>query len=136
MGKIVDFTYSEGFEMLFVFLTGAFGYGMLEMLWRGETHYTMLITGGLCFFIIYFLNLRYMEDGLFFKCCLGMLVITALEFLVGILVNDLMRMQVWDYSMLPFNFMGQVCLLYSVFWFILGIPLAYLVPLIHRFLVW
>ena len=136
MDKVVDFTKSDSFEMIFVFLVGAFGYGLLELFWRGRTHYSMLITGGLCFFIIYFLNLHYADKGLFFKCFMGMAVITSLEFVVGILVNKVFLLQVWDYSALPYNFMGQICLLYSAFWFILGLPLAYLVPGLHRFIVW
>ncbi|MGI5825275.1 MAG: putative ABC transporter permease [Bacillota bacterium] len=136
MDRFVNFTRSESFEMLFVFLIGAFGYGLLELFWRGRTHYSMLITGGLCFFIIYFLNLHYADKSLLFKCMLGMIVITALEFLVGVLVNKILLLQVWDYSSLPYNLMGQVCLLYSAFWFCLGIPLAFLTPVLHRFILW
>lgn len=136
MEKIAEFTRSSGFEMIFVFLLGAFGYGLLELFWRGRTHYSMLITGGLCFFIIYFLNLHYADKGLIFKCLAGMVVITAIEFAVGVLVNKILLLGVWDYSMLKYNLLGQVCLLYSGLWFLLGIPLAYLTPLIHRFVAW
>ena len=136
MEKIAEFTRSSGFEMLFVFLLGAFGYGILELFWRGRTHYSMLITGGLCFFIIYFLNLHYTDKGLMFKCLAGMLVITAIEFVVGVLVNKILLLQVWDYSAMRYNLLGQVCLLYSGLWFLLGIPLAYLTPIIHRFVAW
>ena len=136
MEKIAEFTRSSSFEMIFVFLIGAFGYGLLELVWRGRTHYSMLITGGVCFFIIYFLNLQYADKGLFFKCFVGMVAITAVEFAVGIVVNKVFQLQVWDYSALRYNVMGQISLLYSVFWFLLGIPLAYLVPWIHRFIIW
>ena len=30
------------------FLTGALGYGLLEILWRGRTHPSMLLAGGIC----------------------------------------------------------------------------------------
>lgn len=136
MEKIAEFTRSSSFEMIFVFLIGAFGYGLLELVWRGRTHYSMLITGGVCFFIIYFLNLQYADKGLFFKSFVGMVAITAVEFAVGIVVNKVFQLQVWDYSALRYNVMGQISLLYSVFWFLLGIPLAYLVPWIHRFIIW
>lgn len=136
MEKIAEFTRSSSFEMIFVFLIGAFGYGLLELVWRGRTHYSMLITGGVCFFIIYFLNLHYADKGLLFKCLVGMVAITAVEFAVGIVVNKVFQLQVWDYSALKYNVMGQISLLYSVFWFLLGIPLAYLVPWIHRFIIW
>ena len=32
-----------------------------------------------------------------------------------------MSLNIWDYSDLPFNLMGQICLLFSVFWFFLSI---------------
>lgn len=135
MEKIVEFTRGSCFEMIFVFLLGAFGYGLLELIWRGRTHYSMLVTGGLCFFIIYYVFLHCADKGILFKCLTGMIIITVTELLVGILVNKMLLLNVWDYSMLKYNFMGQICLLYSVLWFLLGIPLSYLVPLIHRFLI-
>lgn len=134
MEKFINFTRSNFFEILFVFLVGALGYGIIELLWRGKTHYTMLITGGICFFIIYCLNLHYAEKNLLFKCFFCMLVITFFEFLVGMLINKILLLHVWDYSDLPYNFMGQICFLYSVFWFFLGIPLAYVVPKLRRFI--
>ena len=136
MDTVVEFTKSDSFEMIFVFLIGAFGYGLLELFWRGKTHYSMLITGGLCFFVIYFFNLRFADKSLIFKCLAAMAVITALELLAGIVVNKIFSLRVWDYSDLPYNFMGQICLLYSTFWFCLGLPLAYIVPALRRFIMW
>jgi uncharacterized membrane protein len=44
----------------------------------------------------------------------GSAAITALELLAGLLVNR--NYQVWDYRAMPFQFMGQICLNYSLLW--------------------
>ena len=49
-------------------------------------------------------------------------IITAVEFLVGLVVNVWLKFNVWDYSKLPYNVMGQVCLLYTNLWFFLSLP--------------
>ena len=51
---------------------------------------------------------------------LSALIITALEFITGLIVNIWLKMDIWDYSQLPYNFMGQICLLYSIFWFLVS----------------
>lgn len=47
-------------------------------------------------------------------------LITATELLAGLVLNVWMGLGVWDYSNLPLNFMGQVCLWFSVLWLILS----------------
>lgn len=57
------------------------------------------------------------------KFCLeGAGMITATEFLVGLIVNKKLKWGVWDYSNLPLNLMGQICPLYSFFWILLCRP--------------
>ena len=48
--------------------------------------------------------------------------ITGIEFLTGVVVNIVLKMNVWDYSAMPGNILGQVCLPYSLLWFFLTIP--------------
>lgn len=61
------------------------------------------------------------------KAVIGSGFITFIELVFGIIFNIILKKNVWDYSKMPFNFKGQICLLYSVFWGILSllfIPLA------------
>lgn len=109
-------------EYIFMFLTGAVGYGLLEIIWRGHTHWTMVLTGGLCLMIMHWSNLRHYNQSLWVKCAYGSLYVTMVEFAVGWIVNIRLGMGVWDYSDRFMNIMGQVCLLYSVFWYFLTIP--------------
>lgn len=53
---------------------------------------------------------------------LGAFVIgTALEFVAGFLLEKIFNQKWWDYSKEPHNFMGYICLKYSVAWAILGV---------------
>lgn len=103
-----------------IFLIGALGYGLLEILWRGYTHPSMLLTGGICFLLINIISNYFYELSLFKKSLLSAFVITAAEITVGVIVNIKMNLNVWDYSALPFNIIGQVSLLYSFLWFVLS----------------
>lgn len=53
---------------------------------------------------------------------LSALVVTAMEFAAGLVLNVWMGLEIWDYSDLPYNLLGQVCLLYMNLWFLLSLP--------------
>ena len=108
------------------FIFGAAGYGVLEILWRGHTHWSMLMAGGICFCIYYKLCRDEKHMPLFVKCFLGAVLITSVELIFGTVVNVLFDMHVWDYADLPFHFFGQVCLPFFILWFLLCVPLTLL----------
>lgn len=108
-------------KYLFLFFTGGIGYYYLEIWYRGTSHYSMLICGGLCFLFIGGLNEQsYYTFSFFQQMLLGAIIITTLELLTGILVNRIFHLNVWNYEGLPFNFLGQICLSYSTLWFFLS----------------
>lgn len=109
---------------LIIFLTGAFGYGILELLWRGHTHWTMGILGGICLIILYKANIALSEKGLLYKGICFALLITSAELIAGIIINLIFKLDVWDYSNQPLNVYGQICPLYSAFWFLLSYPIS------------
>lgn len=113
-------------KMGFVFLFGGVGYGLIELIWRGRTHPSMVLTGGACFSIIYGMNKWLRKRPLFVRCALSAAAITAVEFSVGLVVNRLLGLGVWDYSNQKFNLLGQICPLYTFFWFLLCIPLIFI----------
>ncbi len=119
-------------ELFYIFTIGAVGYSLLEILWRKYTHWTMAITGGICFLLIYRINIKLKLKHMVSKCVLGALAITMVEFLVGWVVNVKLKWNVWDYSSRSFNLLGQVCALYSFLWFLLCIPLNFLCNAIHK----
>ena len=52
----------------------------------------------------------------------GALAITAVEFAVGVVMNRMLGLGVWNYGEMFGNVMGQICPLYSFLWFLLCIP--------------
>lgn len=46
-------------------------------------------------------------------------IVTAVEFLAGLILNVWLGLGVWDYSRLPFNILGQVCPQFMVIWWVL-----------------
>lgn len=107
---------AEGFGELLLLLSGALGYGLLEIFWRGYTHWTMLVAGALCFCVIDYLDKSVSELGDWGKALLAALVITSVELIFGVVFNIYGGAYVWDYSALPFNFLGQICLFYAIIW--------------------
>jgi len=107
------------FRELLIALLGGAAYVLLELLWRGRSHISMFLLGGACFWIIGALD-RKRSVPVAVQACQGAMVVTALEFCTGLVVNRWLGWQVWDYSGLPMNLMGQVCLYYFVLW----IPLS------------
>ncbi len=105
------------------FFLGYFLYALIEITARGYTHWTMALTGGAVLSMLYLLFTGAPQGlPLPVQYLLGALIVTSAELLVGLLVNERLHWDVWDYSDLPLNFRGQICPLYSVFWFFLCIP--------------
>ncbi|MBQ8928115.1 MAG: hypothetical protein IJ055_07590 [Oscillospiraceae bacterium] len=115
------------------YLTGFFLYALIEIAARGYTHWTMALTGGTALALLSVLFAaapQRMPMPLRYLC--GAFVITALELTVGCAVNLHLHWHVWDYSRLPLNFRGQICPLYSTFWFLLCIPARHLTEALRQ----
>jgi uncharacterized membrane protein len=109
-------------KALFLCFIGGLIYYSVEILWRGYSHWSMAILGGICFLIIGQLNEAYRWDmALISQMFISALVITLLELITGLIVNKWLQWGVWDYSQVPYNFMGQICLLYTNLWFFLSL---------------
>lgn len=112
---------------LILFGIGAVGYGVIEILWRGRTHWSMLMAGGLSFLGLCKISSLMKNASRLKKAIAGCLLITAIEYIFGLIFNIILKRRVWDYSRIPLNFGGQICALYSFFWLVLSflfIPLA------------
>lgn len=102
-------------------LMGGTIYYLIEILWRGYSHISMFILGGLCFVLIGAINDEFSWDmSLVKQSLIGTGIVTLLEFATGIIVNLKLGLNVWDYSNMPFNLLGQVCLQFVLAW----IPLS------------
>ena len=103
------------------FLIGGAGYGLIEMTWRGHTHWSMIIAGGICFVIFSEIDARMRGLSLIFKAAIGAVAVTAVELVFGVIFNIVLKMGVWDYSAIPCNLFGQICPIFSLAWLFLSL---------------
>ncbi len=110
-------------KYLTVYVFGGLAYGIVELCWRGETHISMFVVGGFCFFMIYLADeARIFGGNIFLQAPLNAAIITLSELTSGIIINQFMRLNVWDYADLPLNLWGQICLPFSGLWLLLSLP--------------
>ena len=106
---------------LFLFGVGGAVYCFMEIIWRGYSHWSMYFCGGLCFILIGLINNTFtFEMPLWKQMLISSVLVTALEFVFGVVFNIILKMDVWDYSDLPFNLFGQICIPFMFFWFFLS----------------
>ncbi len=114
--------YNNTLKYILLFFIGGYAYCGLEILFRGFTHISMLVAGGICFVLIGLLNEAFPRKiALLSQMVISAVIITTVEFVVGLIVNVWLGLHVWDYSQLPYNVMGQICLLYVNIWFFLSL---------------
>ena len=119
-------------ETPFVLLCGGVLYYATEVLARGYSHWTMAVCGAICFHFLYRLCRKHPRLPLPLRALAGGVFITVTELFAGCLLNLALGLQIWDYSDLPFHFLGQICLSYSIGWFLLSFLLCGLSRLIRR----
>lgn len=114
--------YNNTLKYILLFFIGGYSYCGVEILFRGFTHISMLVAGGICFLLIGLLNEAFPKKiALISQMVISALIVTVVELLVGLVVNVWLGLNVWDYSNIPYNFMGQICLLYVNIWFLLSL---------------
>lgn len=78
---------------------GGLIYILIELLWRGHTHISMFILGGVCFVAIGLINELFpWELGIVWQSMIGAVIVTVCEFITGLVVNVWLGLNVWDYS--------------------------------------
>ena len=55
------------------------------------------------------------------------LVCTAVEYVTGLFYEKVFRVSFWDYSHLPLNLGGRVCLLFALFWGVLALLVLHVI---------
>ena len=108
-------------KVIMLFLLGGHIYACIETFARGYTHWTMFILGGICFLIIGLLNEAIpCKLSITTQALIGAVVITALEFVSGCILNLWLDLNVWSYSEKPYNLLGQICGENCFYWLILS----------------
>ena len=107
---------------LILFIIGGIIYILIELGFRGHTALSMFFLGGLCFVLIGLINeVIPWNMGIVWQGIIGSGIVTSLELVSGLILNVYLKLNIWDYSNLPFNFMGQICLYFSIAWIFLSL---------------
>ncbi len=119
----------------FLFAIGGLVYYLIEILWRGYSHISMFVIGSICFVLIGLIN-EYLsfDTPLWKQQLIAAAIVTGIELIAGLILNVWLQLGIWDYSNLPFNLFGQVCLQYSILWFLLSLPAIILDDWLRRWL--
>ena len=108
-------------KFLILLSSGGLIYVLIEFLYRGRSHWSMFLVGGICFVLIGGLNNWFPWNwSILRQMGISSAIVTAVEFVSGILLNMVLNLDVWDYSNMPFNIYGQICLPFTVIWFFLS----------------
>lgn len=124
-------TMKKVMNYLGVSIAGGLLYMALEIIFRGRTHWTMIIAGGLCAMLLYLIAVK-TQEKIWKKWIMGGLCITTVEFLAGIIVNILLGWNVWSYADEWANLCGQICAIFTLLWFLLSIPGIWLMQVLSR----
>lgn len=106
------------YPMLFLF--GGSIYYLLEIIFRGYSFPAMAVCGGLCFIICGVINERSRCMPLVLQQLIAATGITVIEFIFGLILNVWLGLNMWDYSNMPGNVLGQICPQFMVLWFFLS----------------
>lgn len=107
-------------NFVYIFMICAIGYGAIEILWRNKTHWTMILCGGISGNAIIAITRILSDFDTIFQSIISGLAITLVELSAGIILNIKQGKKIWDYSSLAFNYKGQICLRYSIYWVIIS----------------
>ena len=109
-------------EYSILFLIGGISYYLIEIIYRGYSHFSMLIVGGLCFVLIGSINDLYRPGlPLLLQMLISVLIVDFIELTSGLIINKILLLDVWDYSLLKYNFLGLISLKSSIAWFFLSV---------------
>ncbi|HIW84211.1 MAG TPA: hypothetical protein H9873_07810 [Candidatus Dorea gallistercoris] len=102
-------------EYLFLWAVGGSLYYGFELFFRGYSHWSMFVLGGICFvfFDIQGKMLKW-QDPMWRQVLRCVVFVTSMEFITGIIVNKWCHLNVWDYTGLPFHIFGQICLPFMI----------------------
>ena len=115
-----------------LFIIGAVGYAAIEVIWRGRTHWSMMIAGGMCFVMFSLVAGWLRGRSILIKATVCALGVTAVEFIFGVVFNLWLGLRVWDYSSMPMNVLGQICLPFTLIWGVIAILFLPLAEVINK----
>ena len=87
-------------EIVFLIAAGGSTYYLIEIWFRGFSHWTMFVL--------------HWSEPMWIQIIRAVLFLTSLEFMTGIICNKWLKIGIWDYRDQPFQLCGQICLPFMV----------------------
>ncbi len=115
-----------------IMLLGGALYCICELSWRGWTHPSMGLCGGVCFLFIYLINDKLRGSSLIKQALISCAVITTMELIFGFVLNICLGMDIWNYSNVGYDLLGQVCLPFCGIWFLLSFPCIFISRILKK----
>ena len=82
---------------------------------------------------LHFNNFLIYEKAIKFESDSSDIVATVVEYVVHYVYEEILGVSIWDYSDVPYNVNGRICLTFTFFWFILsGILVYWIHPYIEK----
>lgn len=121
MGRTFFMLWKRVSEYLFLLTFGGTLYYLIEICYRGFSHWSMFLLGGICFAFLWWQgdSLRWSEP-IWLQTIRAVIFVTACEFITGMIVNKWLGLNVWDYSDQPYHLFGQICLPFACCFLVLS----------------
>lgn len=122
-------------KSILLFLVGYCTYISIEVTYRNISYPIMGICGGLAILLLDKINdnISWNVDLCLQGLC-GSALITFFELIIGeIALHTSLLPVMWDYSNVPLNFDGVICLPFSIVWFFLSILAIFLADAINYY---
>ena len=120
---------------LVMFYVGFVTYITVEVLYRGYSYPLMGLLGGISLILIGMINNKISWHlDLAFQGLIGTVNGTTLEYITGVADRAFLHLNMWDYSDVPLNFQGIICLPFSIAWFALSIIAIFIADAIDYYI--
>lgn len=121
------------FKYAFLIWFGGSFYVTLEVFYRQKSHWSMFLLAGIVFVLIGLLNEIWDWDtNLFLQIFTGTFIATIGEFVTGCIVNLWLGWNIWDYSNLYGNILGQITPQFILLW----IPISFIAIVVDDIIRW
>lgn len=115
----------KALKFLLLFLTGYCVYIAIEVTYRGYSYKSMGILSGLLFSLVFDqINNRISWDmDLLLQGIIGSAAVTLSELIIGTMMSKgILGLSImWDYSTIPLNYNGIICVPFSIIWIFISI---------------
>lgn len=111
---------TQVFKYIYLAWFGGSCYVTLETFWRGYSHWTMFILAAFLFIVLGLLN-EIWSWNILTQSIIGAIIATIAEFITGCIVNIWLGWNIWDYSEMWGNVLGQICPAFSLLWIVMSI---------------